>query len=66
MLKFERRLEKIHIAASIEITNPLLKRPFEILTKIDKSHIAIPEQAARIAPERRLDIERRLGPGLAF
>jgi rubrerythrin len=40
MLKFERRFVKIHIAASIEITNPLLKRLFEILTKGDKSHIA--------------------------
>lgn len=40
MLKFERRFEKIHIAASIESTNPLLKRLFEILTKSDKSHIA--------------------------
>jgi rubrerythrin len=39
MLKFERRFEKIHIAASIEITNPLLKRLFETLTKSDKSHI---------------------------
>jgi rubrerythrin len=40
MLKFERRFEKIHIAASIEITNPSLKRLFETLTKGDKSHIA--------------------------
>jgi len=39
MLKFERHFEKIHIAASIEITNPLLKRLIETLTKSDKSHI---------------------------
>ena len=40
MLKIERRFEKIHIAASIEITNPALKRLFETLTKNDRSHIA--------------------------
>ncbi len=40
MLKYERRMEKIHIAASIEITNPKLKRLFETLTRNDKSHVA--------------------------
>jgi len=40
MLEFERRFEKVHIAASVEITDPSLKRLFMGLTKSDKSHIA--------------------------
>jgi rubrerythrin len=40
MIELERRFERIHIAASIEIADPSLKRLFEALTRNDKSHIA--------------------------
>jgi rubrerythrin len=41
MLKLEKRFEKIHMGASVKITEPSLQKLFATLTKGDQSHILV-------------------------
>ncbi len=41
MLELEKRFERIHLATSVKITEPSLKKLFATLTKSDQSHILV-------------------------
>ena len=41
MLEFEEKFERIHMGASVKITEPSLKKLFTTLTKSDQSHVLV-------------------------